>query len=552
MALPRIELHGEVPRPLRGSIPRATAPDPQERIRVTVVLRSRAGDLAGAVADLAHRRPHERPVLSLEEFEERFGSSREDLEKVQAFAADHGLEVVDASAVRSVVELAGTLEAFARAFGVRFQAFHSPLRPYRTHDGPVLIPPELKGIVEHVIGLDDRPLLNPAAAAGGTAASGVTRLVYNDPRDLAAYYDFPAGATGAGQTVAILQFGGGYNQSDLEAYFQLRGIPSPEIALVEMEGQTNQPASAQVMQSCAAYLGLLDSSYAGPDDAEVYKANTAAFWATLECTMDPEILGTVVPGARLVTYMAPDTPKGKYDAFSQAIFDPTYAPSVINCSWGSAEDDTPQSSMISLDQLFQKAALKGVTICASAGDFGTSQPSHFPATSPHALACGGSSVDDSLTRETSWYEVISNGTLSVTMAGGGGYSQFFEIPSWQTAMPGQTGRGYPDVAAKSDVMTGYDVLVTGLDLPMGGTSAAAPMWAGLVIAINEKLGHPTGYLTALLYSADFAKALKAITESGGGTCQPTAGWNPCTGLGSPIGTALLAALSAESQAGRSE
>jgi kumamolisin len=300
------------------------------------------------------------------------------------------------------------------------------------------------------------------------------------------------------------------------------------------------------MQSCAAYLGLLDSSYAGPDDAAVYKANTAAFWATLECTMDLQILGTVVPGARLVTYLAPETPKGWYDAFSKAIFDPC-APSVINCSWGSAEDDTPQSSMISLDQLFQKAALKGVTVCASAGDFGNGQPSHFPATSPHVLACGGSSVDTGLTRETSWYEVISNGTLSVTMAGGGGSSQFFQVPSWQTAVAGQTGRGYPDVAAKSDVMTGYDVLVTGFDLPMGGTSAAAPMWAGLVAAINETLGRPTGYLTPLLYSAGFSTALKAITQSGGGTCQPSSGWNPCTGLGSPVGTALLAALSAESQ-----
>jgi kumamolisin len=543
MAPSRIELHGEVPRPLRDSVLREAAPDPGQRIAVTVVLRSRAGDLAEAVAELARQRPHERRILSPEEFERRFGASDEDLRKVQAFAAEHGLEVVETSAARRVVELAGTLEAFARAFGVRFQTFLAPRRSYRTHGGPILIPPELKGVVENVIGLDDRPILSPAAAVAGGAVSGVTRLVYNDPRKLAAWYGFPAGATGAGQTVAVIQFGGGYNQEDMEDYFRLRGIPCPEMSLVELDGQTNQPASAQVMRSCAAFLGLLDSSYAGPDDAAVYKASSAAFWATLECTMDPQILGTVVPGARLVTYMAPDTPKGKYDAFSKAIF---AGASVINCSWGSAEDDTPQSSMISLDQLFQQAALKGVTICASAGDFGNSQPSHFPATSPHVLACGGSSVDAGLTRETSWYEVISNGTLSVTMSGGGGYSQLFQVPSWQTAA-GQTGRGYPDVAAKSDVMNGYDVLVTGLDLPMGGTSAAAPMWAGLVTAINQKLGKLTGYLTPLLYSAEFAPALKAITQSGGGTCQPTASWNSCTGLGSPVGTGLLAALSAEPQ-----
>lgn len=96
-------------------------------------------------------------------------------------------------------------------------------------------------------------------------------------------------------------------------------------------------------------------------------------------------------------------------------------------------------------------------------------------------------------------------------------------------------------------MTGYDVLVGGLDLPMGGTSAAAPLWAGLIALLNEALQRPVGYLTSLLYSSEFAAALRAVTQSGGGPCTPTPGWNPCTGLGAPVGTALLAALSAEAK-----
>ncbi len=551
----QIPLNGEVLQPLSGSTPREKAPDPGERITVTVVVRSRAdrGGLAEALKGLARLLPRDRPRLPPDEFERQYGAAPEDIAAVVAFATLHGLHVEEVSAARCTVELSGTLEQFGRAFGVGFRLFGHPIGPYRVQDGPILIPRRLQGVIQDVIGLDDRPLLTPGVAASpAPSSSSVESLAYNDPRTLAKYYGFPEG-TGAGQCAALVQFGGGYDTDDMATYFRLRGIACPEMALVEIMGQANQPASPDVMKSCAAYLGLLGPGAAGPDDQAVYKANSSAFWATLECTMDLQILGTVAPGARLVTYLAPNTVQGKYNAFSQAIFDTGNNPSVINCSWGSCESQTPQSSMASLDQLFQKAALKGVTICCSAGDYGDGAsacggtPSgHFPASSPNALACGGSSVTQDLSKETSWYEVISG----YPMSGGGGYSQFYDLPDWQkSVITGQTGRGFPDVVAKADIMNGYDVVVGGLDLPMGGTSAAAPLWAGLIALLNEALKQPVGYLTSLLYSSEFASALRAVTQSGGGSCTPTASWNPCTGLGAPVGTALLAALSAEKSSG---
>lgn len=540
---PQVDLPGTTPVLLRDSRPREEGPDPKERIEVTVVVRSRAGDdaLAEALDTLSKQPPRERTILSDEEHALQYGSTAEDLAAVQAFAVESGLQVVEASAARRTVELSGSVEAFGRAFGVDFQLYDSPRGSYRFHEGPVAVPRELQGVIEAVIGLDDKPVLRPQAA-GGEPGGEPDQLTHVDPRTIAAYYQFPSGLTGAGQGIAVLQFGGGYYQSDLETYFRLRGIKMPELRLVELLGQSNQPANRSMIVECAQCLGLLVSGATGPPAPA-----SLAYLATIECTMDLEILGTLAPGALLVTYMAPGTALGQYTAFSKAVFDPVNACSVVNCSWGSPEDLSTPSFLSSLDKLFQHAALKGVTICASTGDMGDGSVRYgkptpqFPASSPNVLACGGSSVSADLSRETSWYEPISG--TPIAMSGGYGLSQLFAIPSWQKeAGTGSTYRAYPDVASKADVQGGYDVVVTGLDIPMGGTSAAAPMWAALAALINERLGRRVGPLGPCLYTKPFAQAVRDITQSGGGPCTPGPGWNPCTGLGSPLGTGLLAAL----------
>jgi kumamolisin len=537
----RVELAHTAVQPLPGSVRRSEAPAPEERITVTVIVRSRAGAdaIAEALAALASRAPHERAHLSHEEHERQFGGTAEDLAAVQAFAAEHGLEVLKASPARRTVELSGPLSAFSRAFGVRFHRYDHEARPYLSHEGPATVPAELHGVIENVLGLDDRPLLLPGAGTGTEASPAIEKLLYTDPRTIASFYQFPTGVTGAGQCVALLQFGGGFYPSDMETYFRLRGLNVPAISVIEIDGQTNQPASPQVMLNGAAKLNLLTPEEAAKADPAA-KVNFGAFFATVECTMDLQILGTIVPDARLVTYMAPDTAKGQYDAFSRAISDADNSPRVINCSWGSCENQSQKIDMTSLDQLFQQAALKGITICCSAGDYGNGasscggQPTgHFPATSPYALAVGGTSIPADLSRETPWSETLSG----LAMSGGGGYSQEFVLPQWQKdAGVSGTGRGFPDVAAKADIMNGYDVVVAGLNIPMGGTSAAAPLWAGLVALINQKLGRPVGYLTPLLYSKNFAGAVRDIAP---------AGWDENTGLGSPNGEGLLTALSAE-------
>jgi kumamolisin len=212
--------------------------------------------------------------------------------------------------------------------------------------------------------------------------------------------------------------------------------------------------------------------------------------------------------------------------------------------------------MNAMDNAFKAAAAVGVTVCCASGDDGSSDGvgdgrAHvdFPASSPHALACGGTHLVGS--NGTIASEVVWNGGAQGG-ATGGGVSDVFGLPSWQktakvpgSANPGgRRGRGVPDVAADADPATGYQVRVDGRDLVFGGTSAVAPLWAALVARMNQKLGEPTGFLNPVLYDAATAKgALHDITKGSNGAYKATKGWDACTGLGSPDGRKILSALS---------
>ena len=170
----------------------------------------------------------------------------------------------------------------------------------------------------------------------------------------------------------------------------------------------------------------------------------------------------------------------------------------------------------------------------------------FPASSPHVLACGGTdlqSANGTISSETVWNDGAQGG------ATGGGFSGQFPLPSWQASAsvkpPSGGGRGVPDVSGDADPESGYQVLVDGKSMVIGGTSAVAPLWSGMIALLNEKLGKPLGFLQPALYGlASSTKAFRDITQGSNGSFSAAPGWDACTGLGSPSGENLLAALSA--------
>jgi kumamolisin len=493
-------------------------------MEVTVRVRSRAAaELLERVQDLSAWPPDARDQLSREEFAERFGADPADMARVEAFARAHDLAVVSSSLARRSVVLAGTAARLAAAFDVELMAYaHPGGGTFRGRQGAIYVPQDLAEVVQGVFGLDNRPAAWPhlrwvADLDGIPSLAAAPRTSYS-PVQIAQLYDFPTGVNGQGQTVAIIELGGGFRQSDLATYFNGLGITPPSVVAVSVDHARNAPS--------------------GPtsDDAEVM--------------LDVEVVGAVAPGAKIVVYFAPNTDQGFIDSITTAVHDTVHQPSILSISWGSPEVLWTQASVQAMDEAFQAAAAMGVSVYAAAGDNGANdfppgqgqQPGNhadFPASSPHVVGCGGTRITvsgNAITDEQVWNDPGDGAT-------GGGFSALFPRPAWQPAYPNQSARGVPDVAGDASPLSGYSVRVDGQNRGIGGTSAVAPLWSGLTALLNQRLGNPLGFPTPVLYGlASSTGAFVDITLGNNNGFNAGPGWDPCTGLGRPDGARLAAAL----------
>ena len=499
---------------------------PDERFEVTVRLRAKPSPRSlgegGAHED---RPPAKRQYLSREEYAAGHGADPLDVAKVSAFAAAHQLAVVESNPARRSVVLSGTATTLAAAFGVTLKQYEHEGGTYRGRTGSISVPADLAQVVEGVFGLDDRPQATPhfqCLHPEGAVVSRAAGASFTPPQ-LASLYSFPAGLNGSGQCIGIIELGGGFMPGDIKAYFTSLRLPVPSVKAIRVDGGRNHPTNANSA------------------DGEVM--------------LDIEVAAAIAPKAVIAVYFAPNTNQGFLDAVTSAVHDSVNKPSVISISWGSSESNWTAQAMTQLDQAFQAAAAMGVTICCAAGDNGSSDgvtdgKAHvdFPASSPFALGCGGTKLvasGQTISSEVVWN---ANPTSSAT---GGGVSGFFRLPAYQNSAhvppafgtAGQTGRGVPDVAGDADPSSGYQVRVDGQNLVIGGTSAVAPLWAGLIALMNQKLGHPVGFLNPLLYGSLAGRGLfNDIVSGNNGSYSAGPGWDACTGWGSPIGSKLLTAL----------
>ncbi len=545
--------------------------DTAQKIQVSVYARQNpnaGSERTQIVDDIAAQWPRQRKYLNGREFERTFGADPVDIDRITNWAQGKGLRVLDANPTSRRVLIEGSVGALNAAFGTTLNEYEHPaLGRFRGREGAIHVDESLFEVIEGVFGLDTRragrprlrrlaatqlPVSSVAPAQTAVRAKAVARKTLPPspwrgtffPPQIAALYDYPAKLTGAGQNVAVFAFNGGnvpdrhggYSAAALQAYFtSVLGSSMPVIKDVTVHGPGNFP---------------------GPDTA----ASSRRGDATGEVMLDLCVVGALVPRATLFVYFTEFTTQGWVDALHAAITDDN-AISVISISYGNPEDD-PQGAWTAMgvklvDQAFEAAAAKGITICVASGDDGSTDQEasgahvDFPASSPHVLAVGGTKLvakNNAISKETVW-----NAFRLDQGAGGGGVSVVFTKPAYQDAInvppaadpPHKIGRGVPDVAAVADPATGVVIIhVDGQNLEaIGGTSASAPLWASLIARINEGLKARVGFLNPLLYTKLGNGVLRDITSGNNGAYTAAKGWDACTGFGSPRGNSLLTALS---------
>ncbi len=483
---------------------RIGVPSPDERFSISVVLRPGSSKGERFPRRLANQR------LSHEEFAAVHGADSQDVARIEAFAAENNLSVEGVYPARRTVDLSATTADFGKAFQVELALYEYKGKTFRGYAGPTYVPAELVPLIQGIFGLDDRPAGRPQGPATNPAG--------NNLLDVAKAYHFPTGVDCTGTTIGIIELEGGYEPVDLSTFWQQDlGLGTfPTVVDVSIDGTGNNP---------------------GQDDI-----------ADKEATFDIEIVGGIAPGAKIVVYFTRGTVAGQLHAIQTAVGDINNAPSIISMSFGQMEDDLSPNDKLTIDQVFQDAAALSITLFCSTGDNGSidrqssGQHVEFPASSPNVTACGGSTltiVGGAIQTETVWNDDPAKA------ATGGGVSDFYPLPAYQNGVgvPPPTnpvgGRGVPDVAGHAG---GISCRFKGEAVPFGGTSAVAPLWAGLIALINQSHSQRTGFLNEILYGRLAPQgALNDITAGDNGFFHAGVGWDACTGWGSPNG-GLIASL----------
>ena len=519
-------------RPRKADAVRVADLDQGEAIEVTVTL---------AGPELPAPNP-ERP-LSPETMRRNYGARPETIRRVSAALEALGLRIEDHSELTRSLRVTGTVAQLEAAFRAQLGVYRtSDGKLFRGREGELQIPAELDGLITGVFGLDQRRVAHRKAQPSGPAAAASTAPL--SPSQLAEQYRFPGG-DGAGQTVAIAEFGGGYFADDLAAFCAKQGTPVPKVTTASVSG--------------APILTLEQIRQLPPEQ------RTDQLGDSIEVAMDVQIVAGLAPGAAIVVYFSTSDQKGWVDLLNEVLVGRPALPMVLSVSWGLVEDaaDWSKAALSAINERLQALANLGITVCAATGDDGSGEQetdgrAHvvFPASSPYLLAVGGTMLKGAT--DVVWWQSPGERTSTGGGSTGGGVSVEFTRPSWQDVHVASLnpdsidGRVVPDIAALAGPPL-YDFIFTGKDSANGGTSAATPLWAALLARLASD-GWKPGFFTPLLYmpgSSGHPLGASACVDviSGDNTSpspgkgyQASPGFDAVSGWGVPNGTALLAAL----------
>jgi subtilase family serine protease len=471
--------------------------------------------------------------LTAAEFKERFAPTDTQVNEVISFLRARGFQkvtlhvnnlVIDAAAEASVVERAFRLELheYLSAQGQRARA------PTQNPELPTGLAMRIHGIAglnsfrhSHPHLARRNGALNPQKADGSGSMNA-----YMTPAKIKSAYNLSKSPTaGAGETVALFELDG-FRDSDLATYDNAFAIQPPTVSTVLVDGVSANPG----------------------ENAD-------------EVTLDVELVSAVAPGATILVYEGPNTDNGVLDTYNRIATD--NAAKIVSTSWGASESSDTQGFLDAENAIFQQMAAQGQSVFSASGDSGAYDDASNssllavddPASQPYVTAVGGTTLSlaaGSYGDETSW------GNLSNAQGAGGGFSAVWSLPSWQSGLATVANQGsksrrmVPDVALNANPAKGYSIYVSGAWYAIGGTSAAAPLWAAFAAQVNQariaanlsRLGFASPALYQIAQSSLFANCFHDVADGSTNLYFPaTSGYDLSTGLGSPQGAALLAALS---------
>lgn len=395
------------------------------------------------------------------------------------------------------VDVKGKILNINRIFQTDIMEFRYKKKTYYSEVTEKVVPYELN-FVGDVIGLNNLPIFRHYSKVSNLSIeNGYT------PVKIGELYDFPLEYRGSNRNIAIIELGGGYRQTDLEYYFleYLKNDNMPTVIPIPLDGATNNPSDP----------------------------------ASDEVVLDIEVAGAIAKCATIAVYFSSNSYLGFYDAVYFAITNLNYRPCAISISWGLPELESNLSFMESMNLLFYEGYKNSINIFCASGDYGSSDGLSglnvdFPASSPYVIGCGGTTIDivnNKIVNETVW-----SGT-------GGGYSKFFGKPVYQDITG--TARGVPDIAGNADPNTGYIIYMNGVFKMVGGTSAVAPLYAGLNAICSQPIGTvPFMNGVTYLYRSEVCYDIVEGNNGPLGKWDAKVGWDPCTGNGRIYGVKFLA------------
>ncbi len=530
----RVALSGQtVPLVSHATMLGAASSQQQLSLSVGLQLRNRQ-ELENLLSNLYDpRSPMYHHFLTPQQFDDEFGPTADQQQQVISFLRSQGFSVTHVSPNGLLIDASATVAQAEAAFQVSINNYKVGANTFFANASAPTIPGSLSSLILSIGGLDNsthwKPILasslsqqKQALASGASRKAQATPSGYG-PSDLLGAYDgnplHQANILGDNQTVAVFELDG-YQSSDITQYLQNYNLGTPNISNVQVDGFNGS---------------------AGP--------------GAIEVELDIEVVAAMAPHANQIVYEGPNTTQGVNDTYNKIVTD--NRAQITTISWGECEAQSGASELQTLDSIFQQGAAQGIAMFAAAGDSGAYDCGNgtlsvdSPAGDPYITGVGGTNLqlnNGAYGSETVW------GNSSNNEGGGGGISNTFKMPSWQVGPGVQNqysngNREVPDVSADADPATGYAVYCTvsaaGCSssgwIVVGGTSAAAPLWAGSTALINQYLQQQgksrEGFANPALYGLENAQEpyppFHDITSGNNLYYPATAGYDEATGWGSP-------------------